>query len=151
MGRPPISEFFGDHRWLSNFAAVDVELDGEIYPSVEHAYQAAKTHESELRRQIQEAKTPGEAKKIGSTITVPRSWKERKLRVMDMLLRQKFNKEPFRTKLALTHGRLLIEGNWWGDTFWGVSKGVGENHLGKLIMAIRDGKSTLHAEQASLF
>jgi predicted NAD-dependent protein-ADP-ribosyltransferase YbiA (DUF1768 family) len=32
----------------------------------------------------------------------------------------------------------LIEGNWWGDTYWGVCNGVGENHLGKLLMKIRD-------------
>ena len=32
----------------------------------------------------------------------------------------------------------LVEDNWWGDKFWGVCNGEGENHLGKLLMKIRD-------------
>lgn len=32
----------------------------------------------------------------------------------------------------------LIEGNYWHDTYWGVCEGVGENHLGKLLMEIRN-------------
>jgi predicted NAD-dependent protein-ADP-ribosyltransferase YbiA (DUF1768 family) len=32
----------------------------------------------------------------------------------------------------------LIEENTWGDTFWGICKGQGENHLGRLLMQIRD-------------
>lgn len=33
----------------------------------------------------------------------------------------------------------LIEGNDWGDTFWGVDLNTnqGENHLGKILMQIR--------------
>ncbi len=31
----------------------------------------------------------------------------------------------------------LQEGNTWGDTFWGVVNGVGENHLGNILMDVR--------------
>ena len=31
----------------------------------------------------------------------------------------------------------LIEENWWNDTFWGVCRGVGKNHLGQILMKIR--------------
>ena len=37
-----IKEFKGDYRWLSNFTPCKIELDGFIYPSVEHAYMSAK-------------------------------------------------------------------------------------------------------------
>lgn len=41
-------------------------------------------------------------------------------------------------KLEATGDSLLVEGNWWHDTFWGVCNGFGENNLGKLLMKIRE-------------
>jgi predicted NAD-dependent protein-ADP-ribosyltransferase YbiA (DUF1768 family) len=58
-----IDKFEGEHRFLSNFWPSPVDLDGETYASAEHAYQAAKTLIPEERKKIQEAVTPGEAKK----------------------------------------------------------------------------------------
>ena len=45
-----------------------------------------------------------------------------------------------RSLLVATGDRELIEGNTWGDTFWGVDKntGQGENHLGRILMELRD-------------
>lgn len=40
-------------------------------------------------------------------------------------------------RLLATGDAQLVEGNTWGDTFWGVCDGVGENHLGRLHMWIR--------------
>jgi predicted NAD-dependent protein-ADP-ribosyltransferase YbiA (DUF1768 family) len=40
-------------------------------------------------------------------------------------------------RLTATGHRKIIEGNYWGDTFWGVCKGIGENHMGKIIMQTR--------------
>ena len=31
----------------------------------------------------------------------------------------------------------LVEGNYWGDTFWGICNGEGTNWLGILLMAER--------------
>ena len=51
----------------------------------------------------------------------------------------KFIQNPELGKLLLgTKDEELIEGNDWDDTFWGVCNGVGENHLGKTLMKIRD-------------
>lgn len=56
---------------------------------------------------------------------------------MEDLLIQKF-KIPELVKALLDTGTAeLIEGNWWGDKFWGVCRGQGKNHLGKLLMKIR--------------
>jgi len=41
-------------------------------------------------------------------------------------------------KLVDTGARDLIEGNTWGDTFWGISGGKGENNLGKLLINQRE-------------
>ena len=54
-------------------------------------------------------------------------------------VKQKFNQEPYRTKLLETGTLHIQEGNRWNDKFWGVclKTNKGENHLGKLIMDVR--------------
>jgi|SRR5882724_806674 len=132
-----ISEFQGEYRWLSNFARVPIEFGGQIYPSVEHAYQAAKTWDLEARMKIREAKTPGEAKRLGKRLKVREDWDARKIYIMRELLIQKFLHKDYAKKLVATGDMELIEGNHWGDTFWGRCNGVGKNHLGILLMEIR--------------
>lgn len=56
---------------------------------------------------------------------------------MTDLVRQKFT-GPLRRFLVETYPSDLVEGNTWGDTFWGVCRGVGENHLGWILMLVRD-------------
>ena len=55
------------------------------------------------------------------------------------LLRRKFENPELRAKLLATGNTELIEGNTWGDTFWGAElrTGRGQNMLGKLIMKVR--------------
>lgn len=134
-----VLEFQGEHRWLSNFAPVTIRLHDGDYPSVEHAYQAEKTMNDSAREEIRRAKTPEDAKRLGRHVPVRRDWEFVKVDVMRHLLSQKFCVEPYRSKLVATGTVLLIEGNRWGDTFWGVQQqsGCGLNMLGKLIMDIR--------------
>lgn len=132
-----IDKFDGEHRWLSNFFSCPVHLsEDEQYPSVEAAYQAAKTMDPEKRKRFQTAK-PAEAKRWGKILPIRPDWNTYRLGVMEDLLRQKFSVPFFAEKLLATGEEELIEGNWWGDTFWGVCKGEGENNLGKLLMKIR--------------
>ncbi len=56
---------------------------------------------------------------------------------MTDLVRQKFQDPELRAALLATGNRYLEETNWWGDTFWGVCNGAGENRLGMILMAIR--------------
>jgi ribA/ribD-fused uncharacterized protein len=139
MAGEPIESFSGEWRWLSNFYLVPVPFDGIWYPSVEHAYQAAKTDDPTLRAAIRLAPTPGKAKKMGRTIKLRPDWHTVKMSVMVRLLRQKFKPGTTLAKLLVaTNGRELIEDNRWGDTFWGICRGKGENHLGNLLMLQRD-------------
>ena len=134
----PITAFTGDYRWLSNFYSCSVELDGEVYSSVEHAYQAAKTLNLEDRAIIRHAPTAAIAKKLGRKIDIRPDWDKLKVSIMEYLLIQKFNDTNLKQKLLNTGDAQLIEGNYWGDIFWGVCRGVGENNLGKLLMNIRN-------------
>lgn len=133
-----IDKFMGETRWLSNFGESPIEYKGRIWPTVEHAFQAAKTDEPSEILAIYEAKTPSEAKKIGRTVTLRREWEKVKVNVMYHLLRKKYELPELRAKLLATKDAYLIEGNDWGDRCWGMVDGEGLNTLGELTMQIRD-------------
>ena len=131
-----IELFDGEYRFLSNFWPANVELDGEIYPSVENAYQAAKTNLVGARVSFR-TYSPGEAKKFGRKLVIRGDWESVKLIIMERLIRQKFQIERLKSQIIKTKNAELIEGNWWGDTFWGVCHGSGANNLGKILMKVR--------------
>jgi ribA/ribD-fused uncharacterized protein len=133
-----INEFQGEYRFLSNFWPAIVTLDNVRYPSVEHAYMAAKTTDQKTRMKIREQPTAAMAKKLGRSIQLRPDWKQIKLGVMESLVRQKFQEIDLKTRLLATNNQEIIEGNTWNDTFWGVCRGKGENHLGKIIMKVRN-------------
>lgn len=133
-----ITRFDGEYRFLSNFYPAKVTYDGVTYKTVEHAYQAAKTLDPAERLHIQVAALPGDAKRIGRTVTLRPGWDTLRLEVMRALLVQKFAHPHLRAKLLATAPLPLIEGNTWGDVFWGMCRGEGENHLGRLLMEIRE-------------
>jgi ribA/ribD-fused uncharacterized protein len=138
MNRPAITSFSGEYRWLSNFYRCNVILDDIIYPSVEHAYQAAKTLNLRDRELIRRKPTAGMAKRYGKIVVMRPDWNDVRLAIMEDLVRQKFLTSSMERLLLSTGDAELIEGNYWGDTFWGVCRGVGENHLGKILMKIRE-------------
>ena len=133
-----IKGFSGRYRWLSNFWAAEVTLDGMAFGTVEGAYQAAKTLDVDQRRVIAGLAKPGQAKRYGRKLKVRDDWEEVKLAVMENLLRQKFAHPDLRQKLLETGDAYLEESNAWQDFFWGVCDGKGANHLGWLLMKVRD-------------
>jgi ribA/ribD-fused uncharacterized protein len=134
----PVLGFFGPFRFLSNFVPVEVEFEGLKFPSVEHAYVAAKTLDLEARVLIAEVKAASQVKQLGRAIQLRPDWEEVKFGIMEDLLIQKFSQEPFLADLLSTGYRYLEETNHWGDVIWGVCNGVGENRLGHLLMYIRE-------------
>lgn len=130
-----IDSFHGEYRWLSNFWI----HDSENMLSVEHYYQAAKASNVDDYLQILSAKTPGEAKRMGAEIICRYDWNDVKLTIMEHLIKDKFIwNPPLANKLKATSNALLVEGNTWGDKFWGICDGEGQNHLGKILMKVRD-------------
>jgi hypothetical protein len=140
-----ITSFSGVYRFLSNFWYSPV-IDGNIiWPTVEHGYQWAKADFSDVPPQKVEetllkylALTPGQAKEWGQNVKLVENWDEIKISVMRRLIKAKFKNPELRAKLLATGDQELIEGNWWGDVFWGICKGKGQNHLGKILMAERN-------------
>lgn len=140
MPTQAISGFKGPYSFLSNlYIATVVGDDKQVYASVEHAYQAAKTHSKKQRNQIRLAESPALAKFLGKRATLRDDWDRVKDGIMLELLRSKFDRHPaLRSMLIDTGDAELIEGNTWGDTYWGVCDGVGQNKLGKLLMQVRE-------------
>ena len=136
-----IESFDGEHRFLSNFWPAVVFLNDTAFRSVEHAYQAAKSTDVEERLRIRACDTPGQAKRLGRRIVfMDPHWDLVKLNVMRGLVSQKFMSGfELGRRLLATGDAELIEGNRWGDTFWGVCGGVGQNHLGRILMDVREG------------
>jgi len=119
-----ITSFSGAYRFLSNFWLAPVKFEGKIYPSSEHAYQAAKTKDPEERKKIRRAKTPGKAKRLGRSVKLRPDWESVKIQIMTEVVREKFEKnEDIRILLMNTGKAKLVEGNHWGDTFFGVCDG----------------------------
>ncbi len=133
-----IDSFRGDFGFLSNFYEASVYIDGKRYRSAEHAYQAMKFTDPAGREVVRNARSPGEAKKLGKSAQLPRDWESKKVTIMHDIVRKKFDNPFLKEMLLATEDAELIEGNHWGDRFWGVCKGSGQNFLGKILMEVRD-------------
>lgn len=132
-----IDSFRGEYAFLSNFYPSPVEWDGVTYPTIEHAYQAAKTVTPLERLRLEGCSTPGKAKRLGKTVTMRVGWEDMKQSVMQDLIQQKFRNPKLRELLLATGDKMLVEGNDWGDTYWGVCNGKGHNWLGRILMGVR--------------
>lgn len=157
-----IGPFSGEFDFLSNFYPAKIVLsdDGIEYRSVEHAYQAWKFAPGSRQRLLIQASstTPGQAKRIGAkAVLAPRAevnpeglTTKGRVKEMFYLLIQKFshsdNPELHQKILDTGHAR-LVEVNSWGDTFWGVCGGVGENKLGDLLMLVREAQRIVRGRE----
>lgn len=132
-----IDKFRGKYWFLSNFYESSIEDENITYPTVEHYFQAQKTLNREEKLKIAKASKPAKAKKMGRQVNLRKDWEDIKLQVMEKALRLKFQNPELRKKLIATGDKELVEGNPWGDRYWGVCNGSGKNKLGKLLMKIR--------------
>lgn len=130
--------FRGEYFFLSNFYPVQVYGEGRFWLTAEHYYQSEKTEKEEEKLWVGDAFSPGEAKKRGKRIMVRKDWDSVRLDVMKKVVLAKFSQNRLlRDRLLKTGDTELVEENSWRDTFWGVCNGVGENHLGKILMEVR--------------
>ena len=132
-----IKGFFGEYRFLSNFHPAPVLFEGQIYPSSENAYQAAKCANLKDRTQFLTC-APVQAKKLSKTILVMENWNSIKYDFMAAIVFDKFYRNlDIRQSLVELRQKYLEETNHWGDVYWGVCNNKGENKLGKILMGTR--------------
>jgi len=133
-----IDRFQGEYGFLSNFHAAPITFERIVYPTVEHAFQAAKAKDRALKLSVANAPSPGAAKRMGRKLHLRPDWEMVKVDIMRALVRLKFSTHSeLRAQLLATGDAMLIEGNTWNDTFWGVCQGNGRNQLGEILMEVR--------------
>lgn len=141
-----INHFKNEYEMFSNFYPVVVYFENRVYPSVEHAFVAAKSYDDTFRYKIAkiDRNKAGMAKQMGQKVKLRSNWDTIKVSIMKDLLTQKFNHKKFQEKLLSTGNEEIVEGNYWHDNHWGncyckKCKNIpGENMLGKLIMEVRE-------------
>lgn len=143
-----IDSFRGKFAFLSNFYPVidrqtvglpiAVLYDGILYPTSEHAFAAAKTLIPEARAWVGAASTPGEAKARGRQVPLRPSWDDIRRGIMFAVCLDKFARNRHLGRALIATGNAeLVEGNTWGDTYWGVCNGRGQNVLGSVLTDVR--------------
>jgi ribA/ribD-fused uncharacterized protein len=118
-----ITSFTGSYGWLSNFHRGNpFYLPGwqALMPTAEHAYQACKARTGEQAHWVLDAPSAQLAKSRGRQVDTHPDWDQRKKRIMLKILLAKFDNEQLASWLVSTGDAQLIEGNTWGDTFWGA-------------------------------
>lgn len=137
MNNRPIKSFTGQFNYLSNFYLREFKFGVFMFPSAEHAFQYQKCADLVEARQVKDAASPAEAKRLGRMVELRDDWEEVKEEVMLAILRCKFKDPELRQRLQETEGLYLEEGNAWGDREWGVCQYQGKNLLGLALMRVR--------------
>lgn len=148
-----IKEFRGEHFFLSNYYTAPFMWRGIAFRSAEQAFAYAKCFFVEDGstqtigwQAILDAREPGQAKKLGRSLPINvTEWDKHKVQYMREILHAKFGNGAGNLvgNLINTGSCMLVEGNDWGDKFWGrcldktTGKMVGLNTLGVLLMEER--------------
>lgn len=127
---------------FSNFAPYPIEVDGFVYPTNEHYFQASKFNDEKLHHTIRECDSPGRAFRYGRNPgykdKIRSDWQTYRLEVMRKAIYAKFTQHDSLKQLLLGTGDVLIVEDSPVDSFWGCGKDRdGQNHLGLLLVELR--------------
>jgi ribA/ribD-fused uncharacterized protein len=129
------------YGFFSNFFKRKVIIDGKIWLTTEHFFQAMKFAGTKYEEEIRNLKTAREAANSGRDRTKPlrNDWELVKDDIMRIAIRAKFTQnEDLKALLLSTNGSLLVE-HTENDSYWGDGgDGTGKNMLGKILMEIRN-------------
>ena len=126
---------------FSNFAAYPFELDGKVWPTSEHYFQAQKFAGTEFEEEIRRAGSPMIAARMGRDRRKPlrADWERVKDEVMRRAVLAKFTQHAdLRDALLATGDALLVE-HTRNDSYWGDGgDGRGRNMLGRILVGVRE-------------
>ena len=126
---------------FSNFSRHSFELDGLIWPTSEHYFQAQKFEDDEYRERIRSTPSPMIAARLGRSRKVPirSDWEERKDEFMYRAVLAKFQAHSDLKQLLLSTGQEEIIEKTTRDYYWGCgANGTGKNMLGRILMQVRE-------------
>lgn len=130
---------------FSNLYRREIEFEGEVFATSEHAYQAGKARKPEVRKWLMAAPSPSLLAMAAHGLyywDVAPGWSTTKFDRMKNVVRAKFMQhEDLRELLLSTGNARLVESATVDNEVnrtWGEVNGVGRNMLGKLLMEVRD-------------
>ena len=131
----------GKYGYLTNFFRAAVFFEGKQFVTNEHAFQSSKMKLARDAEKIRNAPSADEAASLGRDRSRPihADWDSRRLDVMRAINLAKFDQHAtLLARLVSSGSRPLIERSD-RDDFWGDgADGKGLNHLGLILMSIRD-------------
>lgn len=129
---------------FSNLYRREVEFDGMVYATSEHAYQAGKARKPEVRDWLMAAPTPALLAMAAHGLyywDVAPGWSQSKFDRMRRVLRAKFTQHPDLAELLLSTGDARLVESATVDNevnrLWGEVDGEGRNMLGVMLMELR--------------
>jgi len=125
---------------FSNFASYPVTIDGVVWPTSEHYFQAQKFKDESYKELIRAVNSPKMAAQMGRDPTrgLRQDWEEVKNGIMYRAVLAKFMQHPeLQLQLLSTGDAFLIE-HTRNDSYWGDNgDGSGKNMLGHILMRVR--------------
>lgn len=138
----PINFYTPKYYVFNNFSAHAIEFRGKLYPTSEHAYQAAKCTDPVGQEAIRSARSPIQAKTLANErykTARASDWDRKKVAVLEQILRAKLAQHPEAQEALKGSGNEEIVEDSPSDYFWGEgADGSGQNMLGKLWMKLRE-------------
>lgn len=128
------------YGFFSNFALAPITIDGVVWPTSEHYYQAQKFTDPAQQEAIRRASTPGDAKALAwAPDARPRAdWNDVRDDVMLVALRAKFTQHADLCARLLATGDAPLAEHTTNDFYWGDGgDGSGRNRLGEMLMQVR--------------
>ena len=150
-----VTKFEDEYFFLSNFYESPITFStpgGDLtFFSGEAAFQASKHKAMKgddrdklyYIHKVRDAVSPKQAKYFGRSVDIDlEKWEQIKVDAMREVVYHKFlNEGPYGQTMAdallKTGHAMLVEGNTWGDTYWGRVDGKGKNKLGVILMEVR--------------
>jgi ribA/ribD-fused uncharacterized protein len=143
-----VDSFTGYFEFLHNNFLSPIYYEGSLYPSVTHAYHAARSRDEQTKNAILNADSFQTVAKIARRIEDPEGWSLTRTSIMERLVRDKFRRSrELQEKLKATEKRELLmtyDEETPGNFFWGTVKEKGQNQLGRILMKIRNDLLSCH-------
>lgn len=130
-----------EYGCFSNFAHYAFSVDGVLWNTSEHYFQAHKFDDENYFNKIRLVASPMDAANLGRSRKVPlrSDWEEIKDDIMRKAVYEKFKQNIEIQEVLLNTGDDEIVEATTNDYYWGCgSDGSGKNMLGKILMETRE-------------
>lgn len=130
-----------EYGCFSNFSPYRIIINGKVWSTTEHYFQAQKFAGTEHEEAVRQCKSAREAADMGRDRSLPlrEDWEDVKNIIMYQAVRMKFwSHLDLRNELLKTGDAILVE-HTTNDRYWGDGgDGSGKNMLGKILMLVRE-------------